>query len=139
MKTNSISHMGGEGVMWLGQFPFTDEKHVFANMGDGTYFHSGLMAIRAAVAAKATITYKLLHNGFVSMTGGQAHDGEVNPEQMLRQVRAEGVERIALVSDEPEKYDGKNLGDGRHGASAHRNGAGPERAARTARRHGHHL
>ena len=81
-KTNSMSHMGGEGVMWLGQFPFTDEKHVFTNMGDGTYFHSGLLAIRASIAAKATITYKLLHNGFVSMTGGQAHDGEVNPEQI---------------------------------------------------------
>lgn len=111
-QTNSMSHMGGEGVMWLGQFPFTDEKHVFTNMGDGTYFHSGLLAIRASIAAKATITYKLLHNGFVSMTGGQAHDGEVNPEQMLRQVRAEGVERVALVSDEPEKYEGKNLGAG---------------------------
>lgn len=112
MKTNSISHMGGEGAMWLGQFPFTDETHVFANMGDGTYFHSGMMAIRAAIAAKATMTYKILHNGFVSMTGGQAHDGEVNPEQMLRQVRAEGVERIALVTDEPEKYDGRDLGIG---------------------------
>ena len=112
VKTNSISHMGGEGAMWLGQFPFTDEAHVFANMGDGTYFHSGMMAIRAAVAAKAAITYKLLHNGFVSMTGGQAHDGEVNPEQMVRQVRAEGVKRVALVSDEPEQYEGKNLGDG---------------------------
>ncbi|AVO38450.1 indolepyruvate ferredoxin oxidoreductase family protein [Pukyongiella litopenaei] len=112
MKTNSVSHMGGEGAMWLGQFPFTDEKHVFANMGDGTYFHSGLMAIRAAVAAGAPITYKLLHNGFVSMTGGQPHDGEINPEQMVRQLRAEGVERIALVADEPEKYDGKDLGTG---------------------------
>jgi indolepyruvate ferredoxin oxidoreductase len=111
-KTNSISHMGGEGVMWLGQFPFTKEQHVFANMGDGTYFHSGILAIRAAIAAKAPITYKLLHNGFVSMTGGQAHDGEVNPEQMVRQVRSEGVKRIALVSDEPEKYAGKNWGEG---------------------------
>ncbi len=111
-KTNSVSHMGGEGAMWLGQYPFTDEAHVFANMGDGTYFHSGLMAIRAAIAAGAPITYKLLHNGFVSMTGGQAHDGEVSPEQMVRQLRAEGVERIALVADEPEKYDGKPLGTG---------------------------
>ncbi|MCV6822926.1 MULTISPECIES: indolepyruvate ferredoxin oxidoreductase family protein [Halocynthiibacter] len=110
--TNSVSHMGGEGAMWLGQFPFTDEKHVFANMGDGTYFHSGLMAIRAAVAAGAPITYKLLHNGFVSMTGGQPHDGEVSPLQMVHQLRAEGVERIALVADEPEKYEGKNLGVG---------------------------
>ncbi len=112
LKTNSVSHMGGEGVMWLGQFPFTDEKHVFANMGDGTYFHSGLMAIRAAIAAGAPMTYKLLHNGFVSMTGGQPHDGEISPEQMIDQLRAEGVERIALVADEPEKYEGKSLGTG---------------------------
>ncbi len=112
MKTNSVSHMGGEGVLWLGQFPFTDERHVFANMGDGTYFHSGLIAIRAAVAAKATMTYKLLHNGFVSMTGGQPHDGEINPLQMIAQLRAEGVQAIALVSDEPEKYKGKDLGAG---------------------------
>ncbi|MCA0869870.1 indolepyruvate ferredoxin oxidoreductase family protein [Seohaeicola saemankumensis] len=112
MKTNSVSHMGGEGVMWLGQFPFTDEKHVFANMGDGTYFHSGLMAIRAAIAAGAPITYKLLHNGFVSMTGGQPHDGEISPAQMIEQLRAEGVERIALVADEPEKYEGRSLGIG---------------------------
>ncbi|MCE8535789.1 indolepyruvate ferredoxin oxidoreductase family protein [Ruegeria pomeroyi] len=110
--TNSISHMGGEGALWLGQFPFTDEQHVFANMGDGTYFHSGMMAIRAAVAAKATMTYKLLHNGFVSMTGGQPHDGDLSPLQMIDQVRAEGVERIALVTDEPEKYEGKSLGVG---------------------------
>lgn len=110
MKTNSVSHMGGEGVMWLGQSPFTDEPHIFANMGDGTYFHSGLMAIRAAVAAKTTMTYKLLHNGFVSMTGGQAHDGEVSPESMARQLLAEGVVRIALVSDEPDKHKGVNLG-----------------------------
>ena len=112
MKTNSVSHMGGEGVMWLGQFPFTDEKHVFANMGDGTYFHSGLLAIRAAIAAGAPMTYKLLHNGFVSMTGGQPHDGEISPTQMIAQLRAEGVERIALVADEPEKYEGKSLGSG---------------------------
>jgi indolepyruvate ferredoxin oxidoreductase len=109
-KTNSMSHMGGEGMLWAGQFPFTDEKHVFANMGDGTYFHSGFLAIRAAVASKANITYKLLHNGFVSMTGGQQHDGDVSPERMIKQLTGEGVQRIALVSDEPEKYDGSALG-----------------------------
>ncbi len=109
-KTNSIAHMGGEGALWLGQFPFTEEKHVFANMGDGTYFHSGLLAIRAAIAARATMTYKLLHNGFVSMTGGQPHDGEVSPEQMIAQLTAEGVKSIALVTDDPEKYQGKALG-----------------------------
>lgn len=112
MNTNSMSHMGGEGVGWLGQFPFTDEKHVFTNMGDGTYFHSGLMAIRASIAGKAPITYKLLHNGFVSMTGGQPHDGDISPERMVEQVRAEGVNRIALVSDEPEKYRAMSLGRG---------------------------
>ncbi|GAB4265635.1 MAG: indolepyruvate ferredoxin oxidoreductase family protein [Pararhodobacter sp.] len=111
-RTNSISQMGGEGVMWLGQFPFTDEKHVFANMGDGTYFHSGLIAIRAAVAAKATMTYKLLFNGFVSMTGGQPVDGEIDPVTMIRQIRDEGVGAIALVTDEPEKYEGAALPDG---------------------------
>jgi len=110
--TNSVSHMGGEGVGWLGQFNFTDEKHVFANMGDGTYFHSGLLAIRAAIAAKAPMTYKLLHNGFVSMTGGQPHDGEITPQSMVRQLLAEGVKRIALVSDEPEKYRTESFGAG---------------------------
>ncbi|MEZ5676287.1 MAG: indolepyruvate ferredoxin oxidoreductase family protein [Thalassovita sp.] len=117
LKTNSVSHMGGEGVMWLGQYPFTDEPHVFSNMGDGTYFHSGLMAIRAAIATKANITYKLLHNGFVSMTGGQPHDGEISPEQMVAQLRGEGVERIALVTDEVEKFDGKGIFSG--GVSLH--------------------
>lgn len=102
--TNSISHMGGEGGMWLGQFPFSDESHVFANMGDGTYNHSGIMAIRAAIAAGAPITYKLLFNGFVSMTGGQPHEGQVTPRVIVSQLLAEGVNRIALVSDEPEKY-----------------------------------
>ena len=109
-KTNSMSHMGAEGMMWAGQFPFTDEKHVFANMGDGTYFHSGYLAIRASVASKANITYKLLHNGFVSMTGGQKHDGDVSPERMIKQLTGEGVQRIALVSDEPEKFDARALG-----------------------------
>ncbi|MFG6083151.1 indolepyruvate ferredoxin oxidoreductase family protein [Paracoccus litorisediminis] len=109
MKTNSITQMGGEGVAWLGQFHFTKEKHVFANMGDGTYFHSGLLAIRAAIAAKVNITYKLLHNGFVSMTGGQPVDGEIDPLRMIDQLRAEGVAAIALVADEPQKYQGTAL------------------------------
>lgn len=112
MRTNSISHMGGEGVMWIGQKPFTEEKHVFTNMGDGTYFHSGLLAIRAAVAAKVPITYKLLHNGFVSMTGGQPVDGEISPDRMIAQLLAEGVARIAVVADEPERYAGKRFASG---------------------------
>ena len=103
-STGTVSHMGGEGAMWLGQQPFTDEAHVFANMGDGTYFHSGFLAIRQAVAAKVPMTYKLLVNGFVSMTGGQPVDGELTVPQTIRELLAEGVSEIALVSDEPEKY-----------------------------------
>ena len=107
--TGTVSHMGGEGVMWLGQQPFTDEPHVFANMGDGTFFHSGFLAIRQAVAAKVPMTYKLLANGFVSMTGGQPVDGDLSVPQTIRELLAEGVSEIALVSDEPEKYASANL------------------------------
>ena len=107
--TGTVSHMGGEGVMWLGQQPFTDEPHVFANMGDGTYFHSGFLAIRQAVAAKVPMTYKLLVNGFVSMTGGQPIDGDLSVPQTIRELLAEGVSEIALVSDEPAKYAQANL------------------------------
>lgn len=102
--TTTVSHMGGEGAMWLGQQPFTTEKHVFANMGDGTYFHSGFLAVRQAVAAHAPITYKLLYNGFVSMTGGQAIDGELTIAGTIGELAAEGVKKIALVSDDPAKW-----------------------------------
>ena len=108
-KTTTVSHMGGEGAMWLGQQPFTTEKHVFANMGDGTYFHSGFLALRQAVAAHVPITYKLLHNGFVSMTGGQPIDGELSIPGTLTQLSAEGVRRLALVSDDPTKWQGVTL------------------------------
>ena len=111
-KTNSVSHMGGEGAMWLGQFPFTDEQHVFANMGDGTYFHSGLMAIRAAVAAGAPITYKLLHNGFVSMTGGQPHDGEISPERMVHNSRPKGSDRSRWWPMNPRNTTARILASG---------------------------
>ena len=104
--TTTVSHMGGEGAMWLGQQPFTTEKHVFANMGDGTYFHSGFLAVRQAVAAHAPITYKLLYNGFVSMTGGQAIDGELTIPGTIGELAAEGVKKIALVSDDPGKWQG---------------------------------
>ncbi len=107
--TGTVSHMGGEGAMWLGQQPFTDEPHVFANMGDGTFFHSGFLAIRQAVAAKVPMTYKLLVNGFVSMTGGQPVDGELTVPQTIRELLAEGVSEVVLVSDEPGKYANANL------------------------------
>jgi indolepyruvate ferredoxin oxidoreductase len=111
-KTTTVSHMGGEGAMWLGQQPFTTEKHVFANMGDGTYFHSGFLALRQAVAAHVPITYKILHNGFVSMTGGQKIDGELTIAGTIGELSAEGVKKIALVSDDPAKWQGVTLPTG---------------------------
>ena len=105
-KTSTYTHMGGEGVPWIGQAPFTEEKHIFANLGDGTYYHSGILAIRAAVAAGVNITYKILYNDAVAMTGGQPFDGPLSPQDIARQVAAEGVSKIVVVSDDPEKYPG---------------------------------
>jgi indolepyruvate ferredoxin oxidoreductase len=103
-ETSTFTHMGAEGTTWIGQAPFTDEKHVFANLGDGTYFHSGVLAIRASVAAKVNITYKILYNDAVAMTGGQTHDGPLDPAKISRQLAAEGVTPIIVVTDEPDKY-----------------------------------
>jgi indolepyruvate ferredoxin oxidoreductase len=103
-STSTSSQMGGEGVAWVGQAPFTHEKHVFANLGDGTYFHSGLLAIRAAIASKTNITYKLLYNDAVAMTGGQPVDGVLSVPQITHQLAAEGATKIVIVTDEPEKY-----------------------------------
>lgn len=110
--TGNISHMGGEGVMWVGQAPFTDEPHIFANLGDGTYFHSGILAIRQALVARVPITYKLLVNGFVSMTGGQPIEGELTVAQMVAELQAEGVGKIVVVADDPERYQGQSLPGG---------------------------
>ncbi|MEM5383773.1 indolepyruvate ferredoxin oxidoreductase family protein [Paraburkholderia phymatum] len=103
-KTETFSQMGGEGVAWLGQMHFSGDKHVFVNLGDGTYFHSGLLAIRAAIAANANVTYKILYNDAVAMTGGQPVDGVLTVPQIAHQVHAEGAKRIVIVTDEPEKY-----------------------------------
>lgn len=103
-ETATFTHMGAEGVTWVGQAPFTHEKHVFTNLGDGTYFHSGILAIRAAVSAGVNITYKILFNDAVAMTGGQAFDGPLSPAIMSRQIAAEGVGPIIVVTDEPDKY-----------------------------------
>ncbi|MBU1461193.1 MAG: indolepyruvate ferredoxin oxidoreductase family protein, partial [Gammaproteobacteria bacterium] len=103
-RTETFTQMGGEGVNWIGQAPFTETPHMFQNLGDGTYFHSGSLAVRAAVAAGVNITFKILYNDAVAMTGGQPIDGELRVDQLSRQVADEGVKRIALVSDEPDKY-----------------------------------
>jgi indolepyruvate ferredoxin oxidoreductase len=106
-ETHTFTQMGGEGVTWIGQAPFTDTQHVFQNLGDGTYFHSGIMAIRAAVAAGVNITYKILYNDAVAMTGGQPIDGSLSVDDLIHQLRGEGVRRIALVSDEPSQWRGE--------------------------------
>ena len=103
-STATFSQMGGEGAAWIGQSPFVETAHVFANIGDGTYTHSGILAIRAAVAAKVNMTYKVLFNDAVAMTGGQALDGGLTVPRVARQLAAEGVGPIVVVSDEPEKY-----------------------------------
>lgn len=104
--TATFTHMGGEGATWVGQAPFTETRHVFQNIGDGTYFHSGSLAIRQAVATRTPITYKILFNDAVAMTGGQQHDGQLTPAIIARQVAAEGVEKIVVVTDDPDKYPG---------------------------------
>jgi len=108
-STTGFTQMGGEGVPWVGQQPFTHEQHIFANLGDGTYFHSGILAVRQSIAAGINITYKILYNDAVAMTGGQ-QVGE-RPEghsvvQIAQSMRAEGATRITIVTDEPEKYSG---------------------------------
>lgn len=103
-RTEWFTHMGGEGAQWIGQAPFSHDQHVFQNIGDGTYYHSGYLAIRAAVAANINITYKILFNDAVAMTGGQPVDGPLSAWSITQQVRAEGVKRIVVVTDEPDKY-----------------------------------
>ena len=110
--THGFTQMGGEGVPWVGQQPFVNDAHIFANLGDGTYFHSGILAIRQSIAAGVNITYKILYNDAVAMTGGQ-RIGE-RPEghsvlQIAQSMKAEGAQRISVVTDEPEKYEGADL------------------------------
>ena len=114
-NTSTFTQMGGEGVTWVGQAPFTTDKHIFSNLGDGTYFHSGLLAIRQSIAAGVNITYKVLYNDAVAMTGGQ-RVGE-RPEghsvlQIMTSLLSEGVKKLVIVTDEPQKYDGVSLGAG---------------------------
>jgi indolepyruvate ferredoxin oxidoreductase len=117
-NTETFTHMGGEGVPWVGVAPFTDEKHVFANLGDGTYFHSGSLAIRQAIASKANITYKILYNDATAMTGGQHVDGELSPQQITFQLHSEGIRDIYLVSENPDAYPASDIAPGTR--TAHR-------------------
>ena len=104
-STSTFTQMGGEGTPWIGQAPFTETTHIFANLGDGTYNHSGVLAIRAAVAAKVNITYKILFNDAVAMTGGQSHDGgDLTVPMIARQVAAEGVSYVTVVTDDLDRY-----------------------------------
>jgi indolepyruvate ferredoxin oxidoreductase len=103
-NTSRYTQMGAEGASWIGEAPFSCRKHMFQNVGDGTYFHSGLMAIRAAIAANTNITFKILYNDAVAMTGGQPMDGPLSVDRITWQVHSEGARRIVVVSDEPEKY-----------------------------------
>nr|WP_322402228.1 indolepyruvate ferredoxin oxidoreductase family protein [Massilia sp. Gc5] len=102
------THMGGEGAPWIGQAAFSDVPHVFQNLGDGTYFHSGYLAVRAAIAAKVNITYKILYNDAVAMTGGQPVDGTTSVPLIARQMAAEGVTRIALVTEDLSRYEDRS-------------------------------
>jgi len=111
-NTETFTHMGGEGVPWVGIAPFTGEQHIFANLGDGTYFHSGILAIRQAIASKANITYKVLYNDAVAMTGGQRHDGDLSPQQITFQLHAEGIREIHLVSESPHLYPPSDIAPG---------------------------
>lgn len=108
-KTETFTQMGGEGVTWVGEAPFTKEHHVFVNLGDGTYFHSGILAIRQAVAAKVNITYKILYNDAVAMTGGQHVDGELTVPEIIQQLQGESVKKIVVVADDLERYANMNL------------------------------
>jgi indolepyruvate ferredoxin oxidoreductase len=104
-----LTCMGGEGAQWIGMSPFVERKHLVQNLGDGTFFHSGSLAIRASIAAEIDITYKLLHNGTVAMTGGQDAEGAVDVPQIATMLVAEGVKRLIITSDAPERFAGESL------------------------------
>ena len=103
-KTQTLGQMGGEGVMWTGIAPFTETEHIFQNLGDGTYYHSGTLAVRSAVASGVNVTYKILVNDAIAMTGGQEITGKVRVDKLSWQVHAEGVNKVVVVSDYPDKY-----------------------------------
>ena len=108
-NTHTVTHMGAEGANWIGQAPFTRERHIFVNLGDGTYFHSGILAIRAAIAAGVNVTYKILANDAVAMTGGQPLDGRLTVADIVDQVAAEGAAAVRVVADDPSRHRGSRF------------------------------
>ncbi len=108
-RAETFTQMGGEGVTWVGEAPFTTDKHVFANLGDGTYFHSGLLAVRQSIAAGVNITYKILYNDAVAMTGGQKHDGELSVDQIAQQMVAEHARKVVVLTEDLSRYKGVTL------------------------------
>jgi len=111
-NTEGFTQMGGEGANWIGESKFSHRRHVFQNLGDGTYNHSGILSLRAAIASDINITYKILYNDAVAMTGGQSHDGNLSPSSIAAEVTAAGVKQIAFVSDRPDLYNSSNFPKG---------------------------
>ena len=105
-----LTAMGNEGAQWIGMAPFVDREHLVQNLGDGTFFHSGSLAIRAAVAAGIDITYKLLYNGTVAMTGGQDPPGQLTSPRWCSSLLLEGVGGVIVTTDDPERYDDADFG-----------------------------
>ena len=138
-STETYTHMGGEGVPWVGVAPFTKEEHVFANLGDGTYFHSGSLAIRQAIASGANITYKILYNDATAMTGGQHVDGELSPQQVTFQLHSEGIREIYLVSENPTSLSGVRHRARRQGRASRRTRRRPEDLPHPEGRFGHRV
>ena len=138
-RAETFTQMGGEGVTWVGEAPFTSEKHVFANLGDGTYFHSGILAVRQAIAAKVNITYKILYNDAVAMTGGQKHDGELSVDQIAAQMVAEHAKKVVVLTEDLTRYKGVTLPAAVRLLDRSALPAIQDEFAANARHHGHHL